>query len=116
MSRSGAVRATPLAEALRHPGAPRMRCLPRSIAGLFLLFVFASTAAAAPLTLDREFRFAADRFKVVQKNGETTVSMKDATHEFTAGRPDLPVLGENIAIPAGMRVTGVEVRSADTEV
>ena len=76
----------------------------------------AASAPAAPATLEREFRYDASRFSVTQKNGEALVDMKGAaTREFTAGRPDLPVLSEMIELPPGVRVTGVEVTSVGTE-
>src|SRR5262245_31924743 len=92
-----------------------MKCSPRSLAGLFVLLCSASTAAAATTTVDREFRYGAERFKLVPSVSGTIVSMQGATHEFTPGRPDLPVTNEMIEIPAGMRVTGVEVRSIGTD-
>ncbi|MEK7823590.1 MAG: C25 family cysteine peptidase [Candidatus Eisenbacteria bacterium] len=42
--------------------------------------------------------------------------MKGASREFTPGRPDLPLLGEPVELPDGVRVTGVEVISLGTAV
>ncbi|MBI1797228.1 MAG: VCBS repeat-containing protein [Candidatus Eisenbacteria bacterium] len=92
-----------------------MKCSPRSMAGLFLLLITASSATAATTTLDHQFRYGAERFRLVPSVHGTIVAMKGASREFTPGKPDLPVVGENIEIPAGMRVTGVEVRSIVTD-
>src|SRR5262249_33881588 len=37
------------------------------------------------------------------------------THEYGAGRPDLPWISERVALPAGMKLTRVDVVSAATE-
>ncbi len=78
------------------------------------LLLAASSAFAAPASLEREFRYDAGRFSVVQKDGETQVEMTGAAREFTPGHPDLPLVSEMIELPAGMRVVGVEVVSLST--
>ena len=44
----------------------------------------------------------------------TDVEVKGATREFTAGRPDLPWVGERVEIPSGLKVVGVEVVSIES--
>jgi hypothetical protein len=91
-----------------------MRSPRRPVSLALLLLVAASTASAAPATIEREFRYDAGRFAVVQRGAETRVEMTGATREFVAGRPDLPSVGELIELPPGVRVTGVEVVSLAT--
>jgi hypothetical protein len=94
-----------------------MTCSPRSMASLFLVLsaaITASAGAATTTTIDREFLYGADRFKLTASTSGTIVSMKGATREFTPGRPDLPITSELVEIPEGMRVTGIEVRSIAT--
>ncbi|MBI5710352.1 MAG: VCBS repeat-containing protein [Candidatus Eisenbacteria bacterium] len=71
--------------------------------------------APAATTLEREFRYGPERFALVRlADGTTAVEMPGAIHEFTAGRPDLPQQGEVLELPAGMRVTAVEVVTLET--
>jgi hypothetical protein len=79
-----------------------------------LLIATAGAAPAAPAALVHEFRYDAGRFSVAQKGGEAQVEMAGATREFIPGRPDLPMVGELIELPAGVRVVGVEVVSLAT--
>jgi peptidase C25-like protein/VCBS repeat protein len=79
-----------------------------------ILAAAAGPAPAAPAVLERELRYDASRFSVVQKGGETQVGMAGAAREFIPGRPDLPMVGELIELPAGVRVVGVEVVSLAT--
>src|SRR5262249_43810360 len=70
---------------------------------------------ASALTLDREFRIDPARLQISTANGVTSVDVRGGTHEFAAGRPDLPWVAERVDLPAGMKVTGVEVLSSTTE-
>ncbi|HYM81388.1 MAG TPA: C25 family cysteine peptidase [Candidatus Limnocylindria bacterium] len=76
----------------------------------------AATLEASPTTLEREFSYPAERFSLVPAGGTVDVRVAgESSREFTPGRPDLPMLAEAIEIPAGMRVTGVEVVNVDAE-
>lgn len=93
-----------------------MSCSPRLTAGLLLLVLTSTSALAAPPSfVDHQVRYAPERFRTVAKDGGTIIEMKGATRTFEAGRPDLPVASELIEIPAGTRVTGIEVRALATE-
>src|SRR5262245_12414511 len=101
---------------LHQSGALRMIPRPRSAAFLLLAILSLPVAPAISATLEREFRYDAARFSVIQKGGETLVDMKGAVaRPFIPGRPDLPVLSEMIDLPPDVRVTGVEVTSIGTE-
>ena len=90
-----------------------MRAQLRTVAFTSLLLV-AGAGPATPAALEREFRYDPGRFSIVQKGGETRVEMRDAGSEFTPGHPDLPVVGEMVELPAGMRAVAVEVVSLAT--
>ncbi len=86
----------------------------RPLALLPLLLLLPAPPASGAPPIEREFRFSADRFSVVERGGEAVVGMTGSTREDRPGHPDLPVLGELIELPPGMRVTGLEVISAGT--
>ena len=68
-----------------------MRIPPRRAVLVPLLILTALPAAAStPAVIERELRFDAARFSLVERDGETVVEMKGASREFTPGRPDLP--------------------------
>ncbi len=92
--------------------------IPHRLAALIPFLILASLPAAAstPRTIERELRYDAGRFSLEDHGGETVVDMKGASREFTPGRPDLPLLGEPIELPDGVRVVGVEVTSLATAV
>lgn len=92
-----------------------MRMLPRAVGLIpFLVLAALPAAAATPVTIERELRYDPARFSLVQRDGETVVEMTGAARELAPGRPDLPLLGEPIELPDGVRVTGVEVISLGT--
>src|SRR5262245_58342477 len=70
---------------------------------------------AAALTLEREVRIDPARVSVSSAKGVTFVEARGGTHEYNAGRPDLPWISERVDLPAGMKVTRVEVLAAVTE-
>src|SRR6185295_18821350 len=76
------------------------------------LVLHAPFALAA--TLEREFRYASDRFSLTEKAGVTDVQVTGAADDFTAGRPALPWLGEIVEIPVGTRVSRIEVIGLET--
>lgn len=82
----------------------------RSIATIFLggLILLAPSARAAS-SIEHEWNLDPARVSVTQRGGFTVVDAKGAMREFAPGRPDLPWLSERIDIPAGTRVTSVEV-------
>src|SRR5439155_1609936 len=63
----------------------------------------------ATTLLEREFTFPAERFSLSARNGETLIEYRGASREFTAGRPDLPWMGELVEVPAGLKLVRVEV-------
>ena len=80
------------------------------------LLLVAGAGPAVAAALDRELRYDAGRFSVVQKGGETQVGLTGAASEFRPGHPDLPMLAEMIELPAGERIARVEVVSLTTAV
>ncbi len=87
----------------------------RIVAILTALVVALSVSAASALTLERELKLDPARVTLANSNGFTLVSAQGGTHEYSPGRPDLPWLAERVDLPAGMKVTGVEVLSVTTE-
>jgi hypothetical protein len=79
------------------------------------LALLACATAAAAATLERDVRFDAARLRVTTSKGEVALEARGGTHEFTPGRPDLPWLSERVDLPAGVKVTGVEVLAVETE-
>src|SRR5437763_1341015 len=91
-----------------------MRICPPAISCLALVLAALASPASA-LTLERDFRIDPARLVVSTANGVTAVDARGGTHEYATGRPDLPWIAERIDLPAGMKVTNVEVVSAATE-
>ena len=87
----------------------------RTLASLVALafIVLASTASA--LTIERTLTLDAAKLRVSSSQGLTMIEALGGTHEFTPGRPDLPWVAERVDLPAGMKVTGVEVVSFQSE-
>ncbi len=85
----------------------------RHASALAVLLLASGVARAA--TFDREFGYGPDRFRLGRNaDGTTQVEMGVASRDFTPGSPDLPMVGERIELPAGMRVTRVEVVALET--
>ena len=85
------------------------------VSGAAILLAALSGPAAASTTLEREFRYAATRFGLtLNVDGTTQVGMSAATRDYTPGRPDLPLVGERIELPVGLRLAGVEVLGLET--
>jgi hypothetical protein len=84
---------------------------------LVLLVAVVSAAAqnASALTLEREVRIDPARVSVSIANGVASVEVRGATRESGAGRPDLPWISERVDLPAGMKLTRVEVLGAETQ-
>lgn len=87
-----------------------------ALVGLSLgaLTMFAVVPMATATTLDHRFQYSTERFSLHQDRGATIVEMQGATRDFTPGHPDLPWVGEMIEVPAGQRVTQVQVVSIET--
>jgi uncharacterized repeat protein (TIGR01451 family) len=85
-----------------------------SIAVLASLLLTTAGVARSATVLEREFRYDVHRVRVTSREGYTFVDATGGTREFRAGRPDLPWVSERIDIPAGQRVTGVEVLGVET--
>jgi hypothetical protein len=72
-------------------------------------------AALGSTTIEREFRYGADRFELTRNvDGTTLVGMSSATREYSAGRPDLPLVGERLGLPPGLRLAAVEIIALET--
>ena len=87
----------------------------RIVAVVAALLVALSAAAASALTLERDLKLDASRITLASSNGFTLVEAQGGTHEYAAGHPDLPWVAERVDLPAGMRITGVEVVSLASE-
>ena len=87
----------------------------RILVPLAVLVVSAAARNASALTLDREVRIDPKRVTVSIAKGVATVDAKGATREYRAGQPDLPWISERIDLPAGTKLTRVEVISAETQ-
>lgn len=72
-------------------------------------------AASAATTVEREFRYGPDLFDLTRNaDGTTQVGMRSATRDFTPGRPDLPLVGERLELPQGLRLAAVEIIGFET--
>jgi Peptidase family C25/FG-GAP-like repeat/Propeptide_C25 len=69
---------------------------------------------ALAATVEHTFTFEPSRLQILQQDGVTEVRADRASREFRAGLPDLPWITEDIDVPAGMRVSRIEVVSLDT--
>ncbi|NOT34597.1 MAG: hypothetical protein HOP12_10560 [Candidatus Eisenbacteria bacterium] len=83
----------------------------KAISPLAAVVLLALAAPVQAATIEREFRFDADQFKLTTRDGYTEVEARGGSRELRAGRPDLPVFAERLELPAGMRVARVEVIS-----
>ncbi len=92
-----------------------MRLRLRTAVALTTLAIAISASAASALTIERDLKPGAARVSLASSNGFTLVEAQGGTHEYSAGRPDLPWIAERVDLPAGMRVTGVEVLSMTSE-
>lgn len=82
------------------------------LAGLLLASAGTSHAATA---IERDFRYDANRVRLANRDGYTHVDAAGSMREFRPGHPDLPWLTERVDLPAGMRVTGVEILTVETD-
>jgi len=87
---------------------------PRLLLPLLLLTV-AVTSPASALTIERTLRPEPSRLRLATTNGVTTPGQPNGVPIGTAGRPDLPWIAERVDLPAGMKVTAVEVVGVQTE-
>jgi hypothetical protein len=78
--------------------------------GLTSWSVAVPDAALASTTIEREFSYSQDRLDLTRNaDGTTQVGMSSAMREYTAGRPDLPLVGERVELPPGLRLAAVEI-------
>jgi len=83
--------------------------------GAVLLTAVPLRSSAATTTLEREFRYAPERFGLARNaDGTTQVGMTAATREYTPGRPDLPLVAERVDLPVGQRLASLEVLELET--
>ncbi len=88
----------------------RLRVLP----ALALLALLLPAVSRAAVTFEREFRIDASRVRTqAGPDGATLVFARGGMGEFSPGAPDLPWIAEAVDVPAGFRVAGVEVLSAE---
>jgi len=87
----------------------------RLVVPLVALLVSAAVQNAFALTLERQVRIDPARVSVSITNGVASVEARGGTREYTPGRPDLPWISERVDLPAGMKLTRVEVLGADTQ-
>src|SRR5262249_61165021 len=107
------VRAPPSVPPTRHWEPPLMRL--RILVPLLVLAGFAAVVPAFAMTLEREVRIDPSRLVLSRANGLVALEARAGTHEYGAGRPDLPWISERVDLPAGMKLTRVDVVSAATE-
>ena len=85
---------------------------------LILVAAIAALACAAPAwpatTIEREYRFGPDDISIVRGADATEVRLRGGMREFAPGRPDLPWKAERVDLPAGQRVSGIEVIALET--
>ena len=91
-------------------------CLALSVLlGSAIWTAVAPGAASASTVIEREFRYGPGRFELTRNaDGTTQVGMSSATREYTAGRPDLPLVGERVELPLGLRLAAVEIVGLET--
>jgi len=87
----------------------------RTIIPVVVMVVSAAARNASALTLEREVRIDPKRVSVSVANGIASVEARGGTREYTPGRPDLPWISERVDLPAGMKLTSVEVIAAETQ-
>lgn len=75
---------------------------------LLLLGLILTAPVVHAATLERDFTFASDQFTLHTTGPYTGVAIKGGAPLFTAGQPDLPWVSEQIDVPSGMRITGIE--------
>jgi len=81
-----------------------------------LLAGWGLTAPALGATLlDREIRFGPDRVRLEYRDGHVGLSTPGSTFEWRSGRPELPWFGERVDLPAGVRVSNVEIVTLETQ-
>jgi hypothetical protein len=81
-----------------------------TVLGTAVLLAMLASTASASIILEREFRYGPERFRLGRNaDGTTQVEMSASARDYTAGRPDLPLVGEPVELPVGMRLAGVEV-------
>jgi hypothetical protein len=78
--------------------------------------VRAATVTRGPAVSAQEFEFhyGPNQVWATRSDGKTRVEAGRGALEERPGQPDLPSVSENVEVPAGMRVTGVEVLELET--
>lgn len=84
------------------------------VLGLGLCLLAGAVPVRAATTLERTFRYPADRIRLASSGGQTTVEIRGGMPEFRPGRPDLPRLAERIVLPPGTHVASLQVMSVET--
>ncbi len=88
-----------------------MRIRPLALMAVLLL---GTTSVAHGTTIERQFGYDNGRVRVTEREGYTAVDVGGAGREFRAGRPDLPLVSEQLELPPGMRVAAVELLGLET--
>ena len=83
--------------------------------GILVVLTVAPCPLYAAVVEEREFRYEAERFRLTpQADGTTRVTLRGAAREEAAGHPDLPLIGERIELPVGLRLAEVRVVGLET--
>src|SRR5262249_4460352 len=71
--------------------------------------------AAADTTIDREFTFPAEKFKLERTSEGAHVVADGAIPEITPGQPEWPWMSRIVDLPQGMRLASIEVLGIDSQ-
>ena len=83
--------------------------------GILVVLTVAPCPLYAAVVEEREFRYEAERFRLTpQADGTTRVTLRGAAREEAAGQPDLPLMGERVELPVGLRLAEVRVVGLET--
>jgi len=83
--------------------------------GVLFPLVALPVPATASVVLQREFRYEAARFHLAGlADGTTRVAMRGAARDDTPGQADLPLVGERVELPVGLRLAEVRLVGIET--
>ncbi len=85
------------------------------LSGVSFLLALAVGSASASVVIEREFHYEAARFRVSPRaDGTSLVAMRGAARDDRPGQADLPMLGERVELPVGLRLAEVRVLELET--
>src|SRR6185503_17610924 len=79
-----------------------MRCPSLAVLCAAVSIMTATASAGADSFIEREFRFAPERFSSVERDGITEIKVEGGFRDLTPGRPDLPWVSETVEVAAGL--------------